>query len=141
MPGELKRLQGARASLKNIHYRLTTLGMKKCMTEQSSEDEYANCVSYFKKMITTADAKMAKLPTGHRYTGVFYIRKPYSTPLETIKVDGSAFMREDINSWTLDKNPEGCDICYVRDIFKDKKCRQPIARTEAEPIFKPKPQV
>ena len=82
--------------------------------------------------------KCNKMPIGHRYTGTFYVKKPYTyaLPSEAVKLKGSAFMSEDLVSWIIDSEDEYAkNLYYVRSIFKDKKMKTTLQREDGEEVF------
>jgi hypothetical protein len=74
------------AQRKNLKADISTLSQithllnykKKTFIEQSSEDDFNNAIDYVNKMLAKLEDKRQKLPIGHRYTGVFYLKKPYA---------------------------------------------------------------
>lgn len=62
--------------------------------------------------------ELYSLPIGNRYTGIFYIKKPYTVPTEYIKIEGSAFLREDLVRWQIE-NLEKYRGSYFRAIYKN----------------------
>ncbi len=79
---------------------------KKTFIEQFSETDFNNTLDYVNKMIAKLEDKRQKLPIGHRYTGVFYLKKPYTVPSEAVKIKGSAFVRKDLVMWTIESEDE-----------------------------------
>ena len=76
------------------------------------------------------------MPIGHRYTGTFYLKQAYSVPAQSVKITGSAYMKEDLVSWSLDADdPKMNDYSYHREIFKDKNLKTLIKRDDADPVF------
>ena len=78
------------------------------------------------------------LPTGHRYQGDFYIRKPYSNPVVAVPIKGVIFLREDLVSWRIESS-EG-DVhkqysSYYRDINKDKNLTTRITKDDATLVY------
>ena len=76
------------------------------------------------------------LPVGYRYTGEFYVKKPYSTPILYEKVNGSAFMREDLISWRIESEDQYKDCCF-RAIYRDSggKESSQIMMDDAKPFY------
>jgi len=80
--------------------------------------------------------KCEKLPIGHRYTGTFYLRKPYTIPYEAIKIKGSAFLREDLISWVIESDDECAkNLGCFRSVYKDKKMKTTLQRDDGEAVF------
>ncbi len=64
--------------------------------EESSEKDLEKVTDYVKSIMTKLEDKSQKMPIGYRYTGTFYLKKPYTLPSESVKIKGSAFVREDL---------------------------------------------
>jgi hypothetical protein len=69
---------------------------KETLLSESPESSFNNASDYVKSIVAKLEDRTDKLPIGHRYTGTFYVRKPYKIPDEAIKIKGSVFMREDL---------------------------------------------
>ena len=90
------------AQRKNLKADISTLSQithllnykKKTFVEQSSETDFNSALDYVNKTITKLEDKRQKLPIGHRFAGVFYLKKPYTIMSEAVKIKGSAFVRE-----------------------------------------------
>jgi len=94
---------------------------------------------YVESVMTKLKERVAELPIGHRYTGTFYVKKPYTLPSESVKLKGSAFMQEDLVSWTIQSEDEYAkNLYYVRSIFKDKGMKTLLKREDGEAVFKVK---
>ena len=121
----------------NLHNILRILGWRKDnIIESSSQKEFDECVKYINKTIGNIDKKIAKSPIGRRYSGTFYVKKPYAIPYETIKINGSAFMREDLVSWSIESDQdEAKHLSYLKVIYKDKNMRDKIDVSEAVDVF------
>jgi len=90
-----------------------------------------------KILLTTLDQltkEKAALPVGHRYSGIYYIRKPYINPPESEKVEGTAFMREDLVSWQRETGATRYEG-HKRAIYKDSEMKILISREEGSPVF------
>ncbi|WP_151194487.1 hypothetical protein [Cysteiniphilum sp. JM-1] len=132
------------AQRKNLKADISTLNQithllnykKKTFVEQSSEDDFNNALDYVNKTIAKLEDKRQKLPIGHRYTGVFHLKKPYTIPSESVKIKGSAFMREDLVSWTIESDDEYAkNVYYVRDVYLNKKMTVKLTREDCGEVF------
>ncbi|WP_203384427.1 hypothetical protein [Cysteiniphilum marinum] len=132
------------AQRKNLKADISTLSQithllnykKKAFIEHSSEDDFNNALDYVNKTIAKLEDKRQKLPIGHRYTGVFYLKKPYTVPSEAVKIKGSAFMREDLVSWTIESDDEYAkNVYYVREVYLDKEMTVRLTREDCEAVF------
>ena len=74
------------------------------------------------------------LPIGFRYTGKFYLKRPYTNPVEFEEVEGSAYQREDLVSWTIEGDRERGQF-YHRAVFKEPNLNSEISRLDAEPVI------
>ena len=76
------------------------------------------------------------MPIGHRYSGVFYLKKPYTIPSEAVKIKGSAFVREDLVMWTIDSDDEYAkSVYYVREVYLDKEMTVKLTREDCGEVF------
>ncbi|WP_192485186.1 MULTISPECIES: hypothetical protein [Cysteiniphilum] len=132
------------AQRKNLKADISTLNQithllnykKKTFIEQSSEADFNNALDYVNKTIAKLQDKRQKLPIGHRYTGVFYLKKPYAVPSEAMKIKGSAFMREDLVSWTIESDDEYAkSLYYVREVYLNKEMTVRLMREDCEAVF------
>ena len=103
----------------------------------SEEGVYREKIEYLTSLIKKCERKKKKLPLGHVFKGTFYINRPYAVPQETIKINGSAYMREDLVTWQLmeSDNELTKHLCGPRDIFRDSERRIRIRREECEPVY------
>lgn len=98
--------------------------------------EYEATLARFDSTLRALDKQAADLPTGYRYTGVFYIKKPYTVPDEFIKLQGSLFMREDLQTWAFEDVPGADKHRYVRAAYKEPHSRAPlIGKEDAVPVY------
>jgi hypothetical protein len=112
---------------------------KETLLSESPESSFKKASDYVKSIVAKLEDKKDKLPIGHRYTGTFYLKKPYSIPYESVKIKGSAFMREDLVSWTIESDNEYAkNVYYVRDIFKEKGMKTTLKREDGEAVFEVK---
>ena len=105
------------------------------LIEVSSEKDFEYSDQYLGQAVATLMEKQKEYPVGHRYTGTFYVREPYSVPVRSIKVNGVAFMREDISSWLIESSDSPHEHGLLRGIFKDDRLREEIQRNDAEPVY------
>ncbi|WP_151193795.1 hypothetical protein [Cysteiniphilum sp. JM-1] len=132
------------AQRKNLKADISTLNQithllnykKKTFIEQSSEDDFNNALDYVNKTIAKIEDKRQKLPIRHRYTGVFYLKKPYTIPSESVKIKGSAFVREDLVMWTIESDDEYVkNVYYVREVYLDKEMTVKLTREDRVEVF------
>ena len=89
--------KNTKTDIDSIDRALNLLVWKKdVFINESSEKEYEKAIGYVKSIMSKLEDKCDKMPIGHRYTGTFYLRKPYTIPHEAIKIKGAAFLREDL---------------------------------------------
>ena len=109
---------------------------KKTFIEQSSEADFNNALDYVNKTIAKLEDKRQKLPIGHRYTGFFYLKKPYTIPSESVKIKGSAFVREDLIMWTIESDDEYVkNVYYVREVYLNKEMTVKLTRENCGEVF------
>ena len=132
------------AQRKNLKADISTLSQithlfkykKKTFTEKSSESDFNNALDYINQTIAKLEDKRQKLPIGHRYTGVFYLKKPYTLPSEAVKIKGSAFVREDLVMWTIESDDEYAkSVYYVREVYLDKEMTVKLTREDCGEVF------
>jgi len=128
-----------RKSIKDVIYHLRSIlnrhrDLKTVLAPLEGETNYQQSLDFYTRSIAKLTAELDKLPIGYKYTGTFYIKKPYTVPTEYEKIVGEAFMREDLVSWTIFNEERACDI-YKREIFKEPNYNSKIEREEAELVF------
>jgi hypothetical protein len=112
---------------------------KDAFVEYSSESELKKLVDYVNKTKANIEKKRQSLPIGHRFTGTFYLKKPYTVPSEAVKIKGSAFMPEHLVSWKIESDDEYAkNLWYVRDVYKDKDLKERVKREDGEAVFEDK---
>ena len=123
------------ASIKSLAFLLTKVEYEaKDLMRCSSEAEYQGVVNYFKESIKKLKQEAAKLPIGHEYKGIFYLKKPYR-PGEFKKVNGTLFLREDLVRWFYQGEREN-DCGYVQEAFRTEGVEQPLERADGKPVYK-----
>ena len=134
MPSKRKQIKSDLEALNRI---LSNYAYKKTkIIELSSDKEYNKATEYVQSMVNKFEADLKQAPIGHRYTGIFYVKRPYSIPYESVKLKGAAFMREDLISWVIESDDEYAkNLYYVRDVFKDKDMKVRIKREDGEAVF------
>jgi hypothetical protein len=99
MTAQRKNLKSDTDTLDRI---LDLINYKKgAFVEYSSENELKKLVDYVNKTKAKIENKRQSLPIGHRFSGTFYLKKPYTVPSEAVKIKGSAFMPEHLVSWKI----------------------------------------
>ena len=113
----------------------------KSMMENYAEHmpELAESEKYLQQLlqaVTEIEKDISKTPTGHRYSGPCYIRKPYTIPSEPIKLDNPVFMREDLVSWRGEDDSKPLwENPYYRYVYKDPEMRTILRREDGQPVF------
>ena len=112
--------------------------LKHEFTEMDELDSYATIVRLLQDIEDKQSKDMETLPIGIRYEGTFYIRNAFDRDNPKTKIEGSAFMREDLVKWKIEKSI--ADIhnpyAYISDIFKDENLTQKIKKEEAKLVYK-----
>ena len=100
----------------------------------STKDEYDRTVKHYDDLIERLKKEIKTLPIGHRYTGTYFIKKPYLIPAEFEEHFGSIFMKENLVSWQIEKDPGILDYGYYRAVFK-KPYGDHVTKEDAEPVY------
>lgn len=133
-----KSLKSLRAELYTLQLILqNTKSREECFVRYSDQERYGLFLEYIQGTCMALEKEIHSLPIGYEYTGSFYIKKPYIVPAEVIKVEGTAFMREDLVSWTIKSDdPQIEEFSYFRNIYKDERCQNRVERDDAKPVLK-----
>jgi len=98
--------------------------------------EYKQISDLYNKAIAKLKKEKYALPIGHRYTGTFYVKKPYTMPTAYDEITGSVFMREDLVSWKVE-DVEKYNFSYFRAVYREPNddAGSEITREDGEPVF------
>ena len=100
------------------------------------EKSYERIIKQYKNLIVTLTKEMMALPIGFRYTGEFYLKKPYCSPPELEKHTGVIYMREDLVSWLIEESGQtNLRQTYCRNAYKSDDLKSEILRSDAVAIF------
>ena len=103
----------------------------------SDQPEYDRIIAHYDYVIAELEKELQNKPIGYRYTGVYYLKKPYTMPAVFEKGFGSLYMSENLVSWQVEKEPGVCDYPYHRAVYK--QLDGPIlTREDAEPVYQNK---
>ncbi len=134
MVGERKRLREKIYSLNNLLH--TVQVMQPTLVEYVSEPDAEHIVTTVQKAMQQLQAKIINLPLGHRFTGTYYLREPYSNPVRITKIEGSAYLREDLVSWEVEPDGQPSErYGYFRQLYHDPQCQRMLQRDDGEPVF------
>lgn len=100
----------------------------------SDKTEYDRIIAHFDDLIAELEKELKNQPIGYRYTGVYYLKKSYPQPVEFIKNSGSLYMRENLVSWQVEKEPGVCEFPLYRAVYAEPEGRI-ITREDAEPVY------
>lgn len=133
------KMQKSRNSVKNLlssikYHKEKYVYFKKDIISLSTQAEYDRTVEHYDQLIDTLKKEMQMLPIGYRYTGMYYIKKPYTIPAEFEEGHGSLFMRENLVSWQIEKEPGVLEYPYYRAVFKQPNGAY-LTKEDAEPIY------
>ena len=135
---EFKQAQrkNLKATASKIDYiRLQLNGVKDAIIEREGGNQFDNLVNTLHETVEQIEDEIKSLPLRHEYRGTFYIRKPYTQPLQSIKVEeGIAKMREDIATWEV-RDKDNNYIVGTRDIFRDGGLTDRIVREDGVAVF------
>jgi hypothetical protein len=104
----------------------------------AGQDLYEQTSKYYDNVISKLTEEMRLLPIGYRYSGTFYLKKPYTVPIEFEKIEGSIFMREDLVSWQIESNGSNQNQTYAyhRSVFKKPELNTEIRKEDGVPVYK-----
>lgn len=100
----------------------------------SNQAEYERTIKHYGDLMMLLTKELQTLPIGYRYTGTFYLKKPYTMPPEFEEHSGALYMRENLVSWQIEKEPGLCENSYYRAAFKKPNGPQ-ITREDTEPVY------
>lgn len=102
----------------------------------SGKEGFATLQQIYNDLITKLTQEKESMPIGYRYSKDFYIKVPYTLPVQYEKINGSAFMREDLVSWRIEAD-ERYKHSYFRAIYRDKSNKEnsEIRKEEATPVY------
>lgn len=102
------------------------------------QQAYEQTKQFYREVIAKLSEEMQQLPIGYIYTGIFYLKTPYIVPIQFEKIQGSAFMREDLISWQIESNDPTQKQKYYgyhRIIYKEPDLKTEIAKADATPVY------
>ena len=140
MRKSLKHTRNMRDSMRSLKQRYESF--EKDLIGLVGQDAYQQTIKHYDDVIAKLTDEMQILPTGYRYTGTFYLKVPYVVPTGWEKIEGSAFMREDLISWEIENQDDTKKYYgYCRAIFKKPEFNTEISKEEAVPVYlnTPKP--
>ena len=119
----------------NVKYMKDAYASKeKDIIEFSEQAEYDRTIKHYDDLIASLTKEIQMLPIGYRYTGTYYLKKPYTMPPEFEEHIGSLFMRENLVSWQVEKEPGKYEYSYYRLVLKSPHGEQ-ITRADAKPVY------
>jgi hypothetical protein len=111
---------------------------KKEFVRLIGQKSYEQVQNYYQEVITKLTEEIEQLPIGYRYTGVFYLKVPYVVPLQFEKIEGSAFMREDLVSWVIepsDPTQKSKYFGYHRILYKEPDLKTELTKADTTPVY------
>ncbi len=110
--------------------------LKEALINLKPADEFNKLLSYYDGAMSKLAEMINALPIGYRYEGTFYIRKPYSIPIEFIRIEGAVFLREDLVKWTIENSGEEYDYSYFDKVYKSPSLNaELITKNDTQPVF------
>lgn len=100
----------------------------------STQSEYDRTIKHYDDLIEALEKEIKTLPIGYRYTGTYYIKKPYIIPAEFEEHKGSIFMKENLVSWQIEKEPGVLEYPYYRAVFK-KPFGDYLTKEDGKPVY------
>ncbi|WP_100550349.1 hypothetical protein [Caedibacter taeniospiralis] len=105
--------QKLKTDIQNIKRIIELIMQKeKVLIDYSGEEKFKKVISYFNEAIVCFEKKKDSLPIGYRYTGIFYTKKPYTYPVESVKNKETLFMPEHLSSWEKKLTKDGYEYSY-----------------------------
>ena len=125
------------SSIESLKYKYENA--KDDIVRLTSQVEYEQTIKHYDILMAKLSDELRSLPIGYRYTGKFYLKKPYVIPTVFEEHHGVIFMREDLISWQIESGVEPKIYSYIRTIFKEPKedAAFELKREDAEPVYKP----
>ncbi|MBP9726702.1 MAG: hypothetical protein KBD83_04480 [Gammaproteobacteria bacterium] len=120
------------ASIKHTKERYVYV--EKDIISLSNQAEYHRTVEHYDHLILALTKELQALPIGYRYTGTYYLKKPYTQPAEFEEGSGSLYMKENLVSWQTETGSGVYDSPYYRAVFK-KPYGDQITKEDAEPVY------
>ena len=128
-----KNLRASKSRIEYLQFQFD--GIRTEISERAGHDEYDRIANTLTNTIKKLDSEIKVLPLRHEYRGTFYIRKPYTQPLQSIKVeDGVASMRECLVTWEV-RDKDNNYIVATRDIFRNDGLTDRIVREDGVAVF------
>ena len=107
---------------------------KDTLVETSGQEAFEAYQAYIESAIEKCKAEIKKLPIGHRYTGKYFVKKPYTSPAEYECVEGSLFMREDLITWQRESEEDEFPVWH-KVAYRDLKNWDQIKRQDGQPVY------
>jgi len=104
------------ASIKHTKERYVYI--EKDIIPLSNQAEYNRTVEHYDHLIMALKKEIQTFPIGYRYSGTYYIKKPYIQPAEFEEGSGSLYMKENLVSWQIETERGVHDSRYYRAVFK-----------------------
>ncbi len=110
--------------------------LKKEFVHIVGEQGFSQLQDIYNNAIEKLTQEKKTSPIGYRYTGIFYVKKPYAQPIQYERMNGSAFMREDLVSWRIETDAQYKDY-YFRAIYRTTNDQEnsKIKREESTSIY------
>ena len=107
---------------------------KDTLIETSGQEAFEAYQAYIESAIEKCKIEIKKLPIGHRYTGKYFVKKPYTSPAEYECIEGSLFMREDLITWQRESKEDDFPVWH-KVAYQDLKSRKQITRQDGQPVY------
>lgn len=99
------------------------------------DEELERIIEKFTDSVELLEKEIQDMPVHHEYQGTFYLRKPYTEPMQVIEVvNGKIIMREDLITWSI-YYPGGEYYGMSRFVYKDNELKQLFKREDGYPMY------
>lgn len=104
------------------------------MIELSGEAEVDRTMAHYDQAIASLEKELQTHPIGYRYTGIYYLKKPYTQPPIFEKHSGSLYMQEHLVSWQVENDQGKLEYPYYRAVYKQPE-GELITREDAKQVY------
>lgn len=104
------------------------------IVELSNEAEVDRTRAHYDHVLAALEKEIEKRPIGYRYTGVYYLKKPYTLPAVFEEHSGSLYMQEHLVSWQIEDEQGKIEYPYYRAVYKKPEGAL-ITRDDAQPVY------
>jgi len=116
------------------HIKERYIAISKDVLSVSKQAKFEQTLAHYDQLLAEATKELHARPIGYRYTGVYYLKKPYMIPPVFEKHSGSLYMQENLVSWQIQNESGVLQYPYYRAVYKEPNGAI-ITRDDAEPVY------